>query len=399
MAKEDDISDTTAKEGADAARARHDHANPFDETSREFHKPNGKPHASGLPFVDMSKWDATRPSARQWWIEDRIPLRQPTLLSGEGAIGKSILLLQLLASTALDVAWLDMFHPAPGPVIYFGCEDEADEIHRRLAPILAHHKRRFSDLIMGGFKLLAYAGENAVLAEFDRAGHIQPTQLFRDLHQAACELRPKGIVIDTVSDVFLGDEIKRDQVRQFGSLLRKLAIDANAGVLASSHPSVAGMRSGSGLSGSTQWHNSVRARAFFKKPVNDDDDDEDETPDDGRRELQFLKNQYGPRAAVIALKWQDGLWLPMTEKAREQCSVEDLFLKLLSRFNAQDRHVSPSKSPTYAPAQFAATPEAKTARVSSNAFALAMERLFSMNKIRIVSEGPPSRIRSWIAEV
>jgi len=347
----------------------------------------------------MSKWDATRPSARQWWIEDRIPLRQPTLLSGEGAIGKSILLLQLLASTALDVPWLDMFHPAPGPVIYFGCEDEADEIHRRLAPILAHHKRRFSDLIMGGFKLLAYAGENAVLAEFDRAGRIQPTQLFGDLHQAACELRPRGIVIDTVSDVFLGDEIKRDQVRQFGSLMRRLAIDANAGVLASSHPSVAGMRSGSGLSGSTQWHNSVRARAFFKKPANDDDDDsEDETPDDGRRELAFLKNQYGPRGAVVALKWQDGLWLPMTEKARDQASVEDLFLDLLRRFAKQDRQVSPNKSPTYAPAKFAEQPEAKAAKVSSTAFAAAMERLFSMNKIKIKKEGPPSRERTWIIE-
>jgi RecA-family ATPase len=295
----------------DARDYSHAYTEQMDQPQVGQRKGNGASATDPLPFVDMSKWDATRPPARQWWIEDRIPLRQPTLLSGEGAIGKSILLLQLLASTALDVLWLDMFPPAPGPVIYLGAEDEADEIHRRMAPILAHHKRRFSDLIDGGFKLLAYAGENTVLAEFDRRGRIQPTHLLRDLHQAACELRPKGIVIDTVSDVFLGDEIKRDQVRQFGSLMRRSAIDANAGVLASSHPSVAGIRSGSGLSGSTQWHNSVRARAFFKKPANDDDD----------------------------------------------------------------------------------------ARVSSTAFAAAMERLFSMNKIKIKKEGPPSRERTWITEV
>ena len=28
----------------------------------------------------------------------------------------------------------------------------------------------------------------------------------------------------------------------------------------------------------------------------------------------------------------------------------------------------------------------------------AMERLFALNKIRIEKDGPPSRIRSWIAE-
>ena len=79
-------------------------------------------------------------------------------------------------------------------------------------------------------------------------------------------------MIDTVSDVFLGDEIKREQVRQFGSLMRKLAIDADTAAILSSHPSLSGMKSGSGLSGSTQWHNTVRARIYFRKPGNEDDD-------------------------------------------------------------------------------------------------------------------------------
>ena len=47
-----------------------------------------------LPFVDISAWDGAPIPLRQWAVHDRIPLRQPTLLSGEGAAGKTLLLLQ-----------------------------------------------------------------------------------------------------------------------------------------------------------------------------------------------------------------------------------------------------------------------------------------------------------------
>jgi hypothetical protein len=37
----------------------------------------------------------------------------------------------------------------------------------------------------------------------------------------------------------------------------KMAIQANAYIIVNSHPSLTGINSGSGLSGSTGWHNSV----------------------------------------------------------------------------------------------------------------------------------------------
>jgi hypothetical protein len=347
-----------------------------------------------LCFVDMATWDQTDLPRRQWWLEDCIPLRQPTLLSGEGAIGKSILLLQLLASTSLGVPWLETFRPAVGPAIYLGAEDEEDEIRRRLAAILAYHDRKFADLIESGFRSLAYAGRDVVLAEFDRNGRIKPTPLFQQIYDAARELKPKGIAIDPVSDVFLGDEIKRDQVRQFNGLMRKLAIDCNCGVIVASHPSLTGIKSGTGLSGSTQWHNSVRARAYFRRPS--DDDEESKSADDGRRELQFMKNQYGPLSHIVALQWRDGLWLPVTTSAAAECNTEDLFFQLLRRFTIESRKVSPNKGPTYAPAKFAEQPEAKGQKISSKVFAETMERLLAMKKIMVINEGSPSRLRSYL---
>ena len=336
-----DVNDTLREEGPEAVRRRHDRAHQ--------RKGNGEPPPlPPLPFLDMSTWDSVAPPAREWLILDHIPLRQVTLLSGAGGIGKSVLMLQLLASTVLHREFIGGLFPKPGPVIYLGAEDEADEIQRRLAAIMQHHNARFADLVAGGFKALAFAGKNAVLAEFEHNGRIKVTKLFRSLYAEAVALQPSAIVIDTVSDVFLGDEIKRDQVRQFGSIMRRLAIDANAAVITCSHPSQSGLKSGSGLSGSTQWHNSVRARAYFRRPEDETDENgnADGRPDDGRRELQFLKNQYGKLATRILLKWHNGLWLPPGKvdesdlQAEAERKTEDLFLQLLRRFTAQGRCVT-----------------------------------------------------------
>ena len=80
--------------------------------------------------------------------------------------------------------------------------------------------------------------------------------------------------------------------------------------------------------------------------------------------------------------------------------MDDLFLEiLLRRFTAQDRNVSPSRSPTYAPSEFAKQPEAKKAKASAKALTDTMERLFAMNKLKVVTEGPPSRPRTKIIEM
>jgi len=46
---------------------------------------------SPLAFIDMTDWDAGAPPERPWAVRDRIPLRQPTLFSGEGATEKALL--------------------------------------------------------------------------------------------------------------------------------------------------------------------------------------------------------------------------------------------------------------------------------------------------------------------
>ena len=344
-----------------------------------------------LPFLDMSQWDTEPAPPRLWSVRDRIPLRQPALFSGEGAIGKTLLALQLSAAHVLGRDWLGML-PEPGPAIYFGAEDDADEIRRRMGDIAAHYGATFADLIDGGLHLLSFAGKDALLGVANRAGIIEPTLLFHRLHKAVCAIEPETLVIDTSADVYAGNENDRMQVRQFVGLLRGLAIEGNCSVLLCSHPSLTGINTGTGLSGSTGWHNSVRARMFFRTATTA----QGEEPDPELRELLFMKNNYGPIGARVLLRWKNGVFVPepcegSLEKAAAERRVEDLFLTLLTRFNGQGRNVSDKVGPSYAPALFAKELEAKTSRVGKDTLASAMARLFSAGKIHMESYGYRSR--------
>ncbi|MEI4927616.1 AAA family ATPase, partial [Klebsiella pneumoniae] len=69
-----------------------------------------------------------------WTVHERIPRRQVALFSGEGAMGKSTLLLQLACAHALGRDWLHTM-PEPGKALFIDAEDDDELIHRRLAAI------------------------------------------------------------------------------------------------------------------------------------------------------------------------------------------------------------------------------------------------------------------------
>ena len=68
------------------------------------------------------------------------------------------------------------------------------------------------------------------------------------------------------------------------------------------------MASGSGISGSTAWHGAFRFRQYLKGIKEEDDGDRRA---DDLRELEFKKNQYGPKGRPIMLRYKDGLFIPV----------------------------------------------------------------------------------------
>jgi RecA-family ATPase len=176
-------------------------------------------------------------------------------------------------------------------------------------------------------------------------------------------------------------------------LRKRLAIPSGADVLLTAHPSLTGIASGSGLSGSTAWNASVRSRLYFKR-LNDEDDTE---PDPDLRVLEVMKLNYGRAGEALTLKWRNGLFLPVSgaggfEQAAKDQAAEHLFLSLLDRFTKQGTNISPVRfARNYAAAVFAKEKQAKDARLRKRDLETAMDRLFEAGKIDKQEYGYASR--------
>ena len=344
-----------------------------------------------LQWLDMSTWDNKPVPERKWAIKDRVPLNQAGLFSGEGGTGKSITELQKDVAHVTGKDWLGSM-PEPGPAIYIGAEDDEAEIHIRLAAIAKHYGVTFEELRRGGLHVLCLLGQDATLCSASgKSGKVETTQLYRQLYEAAGDIKPKNISVDTLSRAFAGNEIDRVQVYAFAMHMQALAKVAAGSVTVLSHPSLAGIASGSGISGSTAWHGAFRFRQFLKGMKADGG----EQPDGDLRELEFKKNQYGPTGETIVLRYQGGLFLPeggtssLDKLAREQ-KAEETFLALLARYDREGRNASDKPtSPTYAPTAFCKEKDANGLRKED--FAAAMRRLFAAGKIHVENYGRPSR--------
>ena len=333
-----------------------------------------------IQWINMSNWDSEPRPEREWGVPNRIPLLQAALFSGEGAAGKSSVQLHLCVAHVLAKDWLGTM-PAPGPAFFIEAEDDAKELHRRLGDICDYYGVKFNDVINGGLHLKSFAGEEAMLAVANQKGKIEATPLYKELLEEAGNIKPKMIGIASSANVFAGNENDRAQVQQFASLLTRLAIVANGSVVLIGHPSLTGINTGTGLSGTTQWHNAFRARFYMTsaKP------ESGEQPDDDLREIVFKKNQYGKKAETIVLRYQRGMYLPVPkasslEKVRADAEADDAFLKCLDEFTAQGRRPSSNRGPTYAPTVFAESKVGKT--IGKIRLKDAMDRLFEAETIK-----------------
>jgi RecA-family ATPase len=334
-----------------------------------------------LPFIDMSRWDSEPVPDQEWTVPYKIPIQECAIFSGEGGAGKSMEGLHLCAAHTIGGScWHSM--PKQGPAIFIDAEDTEAVIHRRLAAVREHYRVTFADLIKGGLHTISLVGRDPVLATVNRSGKIEPTALYRQLLEAAGDIKPIQTVIASSANVFAGNENDRSQAQQFIGLLVRIALVANGSIILISHPSLTGINSGSGMSGTTGWHNAVRARFVMKsaKP------EEGEQPDTSLREIEFKKNQHGAKSESVIVRFENGMFLPVPgrgsfDQIARDVRAEEIFLELLHRLRGQNRFVSDKPSVAYAPTVFAREEEAKREEITKANLTAAMIRLFATGKI------------------
>lgn len=332
---------------------------------------------------------------REFHVAGLIPARTVTMIGGDGGVGKSLLAKQLACSTALGCEWIG-HQVEPGRALYLSAEDDLDEVHRRLADIVAGYGAELRDL--SDLRIAPLAGEDAVLATpAGRTNILTATPLWQALEGMVADFRPRLIVLDTLADLFGGQENERIQARQFIGLLRGLAIKQETTVVLLSHPSQSGMASGTGSSGSTSWNNSVRSRLYLERAlIRDDQGKQTIESDPDLRILSKKKANYSNIGGEIRLRWREGMfWADSPgpsnpyDSASRALQADHTFMRLLAEYTAQGRHVSATRSANFAPAIFAANPGAQG--LSKAALAMAMDRLFDAGRISIEEFGPPSR--------
>jgi RecA-family ATPase len=349
-----DLNDILREEGIEALRAKLGSAPTIDQDAYGYGDGFNGPlpddygdttttpadYAPQLRIINPADWEGVPVPTREWIVPDWIPARTVTLLFGDGGAGKTTLALQLAVARALARDWITTM-PTPGRTLVLSAEDDDREMHRRVDAIRTHYGVTFADL--ADMRLIDLVGENAVLGELARNGIINPTKLLAAVVAEIEQFRPSQVIVDALADTFAGDENNRTQARQFIALLKGPARDYDCAFLVLAHPSLSGLNTGRGTSGSTAWSNSVRSRLYFA-PAQASDGSE---PDPDLRILSVAKANYAPTGTTITLRWKAGVYVPVPgmaslDRLAQEAKADDVFIQLLIRFN-RSNETSPTK--------------------------------------------------------
>jgi RecA-family ATPase len=337
---------------------------------------------------------------RLWVVPDLVPDRTVTILGGDGGTGKSLIALQLAAAVATNSPWLGIDlaggEASNRSALFISAEDDADELHRRIADVATAVDPQNGLSALANLHLRSLAGHDAILATPEGLSNVLVhSALFENIRAFVSQTKPRVVVLDTLADLFGGDENNRSQARQFIGLLRGVAIDFECAVVLLAHPSRSGMATRSGDSGSTAWNASVRSRLYLERIVSGEGSERYE-PDVDLRVLSTKKSNYAKAGVERVLRWKDGVFVP--EQGVEMVGRDDLsadahaegvVVGLIARYASEGRSASPAEGVNFAPKVFAAEPEA--AGMGRARLLSAMNRLFADGRIEVVEVGPPSR--------
>lgn len=321
-------------------------------------------------FMDMADMLADEAPPREWHVADWIPAKTVHMLAGDGGSGKSLLGIQLAVATGTGGEWLGHDVTKPGVALYYGAEDDRDELHRRFADVcrgleVDPTKHR------GRVLLRSAVAEDTVFATVAKDGKVQATPVLKRMEREIAAAKPSLVVLDTLANLHALDPNSQEQAKAFVGLLIGMAQRHGCTFVLLAHPSRSGMATGDGDGFSVGWSNAVRSRSYLAA---DKDNPEINV-------LSIKKANYGKRGLEMKMQWEAGVFVKVSNEYVDASRAKYVFIEILERMASQHTYFSNNPGTNYAPSRFAEEPEA--AGISKAQFARAMREMIKDDILKI----------------
>lgn len=323
-------------------------------------------------FQDMADLLANPAPPREWHVKDWIPAKTVHLMGGDGGTGKSLLALQLAVATGTKAEWLGHEIHKPGVALYYGAEDDQDEIHRRLQEVCEGMDVDPHEYA-GCVQWRSAIAEDTVFAVLDQSGRVKPTPLMKRIDSEIADVRPSVVVLDTLANLHALDPNSQEQAKAFVSLLIGICQRHGCTIILLAHPSRSGMATGNGDGFSVGWNNSARSRSYLSAS----------TDNPAIKILTSKKANYGPTGLQIKMEWQNGIFRQVNDEYADASVAQSVFLEILDRLTSEGRFYGAVPAANYAPARFAEEPEAHDASLTKAQMATAMKAMLKAGILTI----------------
>ena len=202
--------------------------------------------------ADWAELAAAEVPPRRWFIQDWLAADEgyTVLFSGRGGTGKSCLALDLMRSLATGEPFVGKEVLRRGRSLYVSCEDSEEEIARR---IQRRSRLAAGQVQPGVARVWSRLGHDNILCAPNRAGLLREAPFMAELRARGREhFGTEGgvLILDTLADIYAGNENERSQVSQFVKYhLNKLGAELGVTIVVLAHPPRPPPRPGRGSRG------------------------------------------------------------------------------------------------------------------------------------------------------
>lgn len=280
-------------------------------------KPSGWPEP-----LNLAELAASEPEKPRFVMDPWLPCGYATGIWGHGGVGKSGIALHLAVCIATGTPFFGL-GVEQRRVLYLSCEDRENVLHWRLSRICKHLGIDMASLAEN-LQVLDLVGHEVVLWEKDPRTGGTFTVAFSELEERVRVHSIELVVVDGISDTYGGNENARTEIKRYINRIVSVIPPDRGALLVVGHiakPTASNADTTEGYSGSTAWHNSVRARWYlYPETVKADDGGKSERTGDLILELQ--KSNFGPIDREMRFAWDQEAHLFIGRQAEAQSRLE-----------------------------------------------------------------------------